>query len=268
MNKLYKNLCYDIKVGFGRNLANYIILAVILVFRTCLIVSEMNRLHPEHIHSCFDVISRFFLGVEGNDITSGSERIAIPFDWLTLQAYIILGIARYPKQDYEECGYNIWIRTKSKSAWWLSKTIWCLLHVAFSYFILMIIVTVIVALSGGDYSLKMANVNNLSSDMTQNLKIYLVLFIMPVIAEFAISMVTMSVCFAFNSILGFLTGFIILVCSIFFYNRFCPGRYMMLYSYFPKTMDYQFSVKFGTVLCLILIVCGLVIGYIAYMKKE
>lgn len=268
MNRLYKNLCYDIKAGFGRNLVNYVIWAVMLVFLTCLIMSEMRELHPDRIPSCFDVISRFFLGVEENDVLSGSQRIEIPFEWLTLQTYIILGIARYPRQDYEECGYNIWIRTKSRAVWWSSKTIWSLLHVVLSYAVSLVIVAATVMLSGGDCSLEITNLYHLSYGTSGDMKIYAVLFVMPVIVEFAVSVVTMSVCFIVNSIVGFLSGFAILVCSIFFYSEFCPGRYMMMYSYFPRMAETRFSVRFGVLLCLIVIVCGLAIGYMAYVGKE
>lgn len=261
MNRLSKNLRYDIKAGFGRNLPNYLIEAVVLVFLTGMILSEMKELYPHQVPSCFDVISRFFMGVD-------SDQIEIPFQWLTIHTYIILGIARYPRQDYDESSYNIWIRTKSRAIWWLSKVIWCLLHVALSYVVGLIVVIATVMLSGGDYSMRITNLYDLNYDMSSNPEIYAALFLMPVIVEFAVSVVAMSVSFIANSIVGFLTGFVILVSSVFFYSRFCLGRYMMLYSYFSRMADYRFSAGFGALLCLVVVVCGLTVGYMVYLRKE
>lgn len=268
MNRLYKNICYDIRVGFGRNLANYVVWTVTVVFLTCLILSEMRELFPDRTPSYFDVMSRFFLGVEENDIRNGAERIEIPFEWLTLQTYIVLGIARYPRQDYDECGYNVWIRTRSRSVWWVSKVIWCLFHIVLSYVVCALVVAAVVGLSGGDCSMNITNPYHLSYRMSRDLKIYAALFIMPVIVEFAICAVTMSVCFIANSIVGFLAGFAMLVSGIFFYSKFCPARYMMMYSYFPRMADYRFSVRFGLLFCLAVAVCGLAAGYMAYVGKE
>ncbi len=268
MSRLHKNISYDIKAGFGRNLANYVIGAVILALLVGMIVSEMKEIHPDRRLSCFDIISRFFLGVDGNDIASGSGRLEIPFEWLTLHTYIILGIARYPRQDFDECGYNVWIRTKNRNIWWSSKAIWCLLHIILLYVIGLAVVTAAVMLSGGDWSMSITNPYHLNYDMSHGIKIYIILFMMPVVVEFAISAVSMAVSFAVNSVLGFLTGFAMLLCSVFWDNFFCLGRYMMLYSYFPKMTDCVFHLKAGILLCFAVSVCGLIIGYVFYKRKE
>lgn len=268
MNKLVQNIRYDSRAGFGRNYAYYIGWVVLSFFMVCFVRAEFGELSPDDFPGFFDVVSRFLLGVEKNDIFERTETFEIPFEWLMLHIYILFGIAWYPKQDCEECGYNVQIRIKSKMAWWMSKVVWCFAHIVVMYAVWLLVIAVVEICFGGDFSFEITNVYHLKFPAQGQGSIYIATFLMPVLCDFAIGMMMMAISFLFSSVIGLLTALVVLLTSIFFYNRLLLGRYMMLYSYFSERADSTFHINVGLILCFFVIFSTFVIGYVAYARKE
>lgn len=239
-----------------------------IILFSATIMSELEELHSTCDFSWVDIWCHFLLGVDGNNIFEGSELLQFPLEWFAIQMYILLGIARFPRQDYEECGYHIWIRTRSKVAWWISKVIWCFLHVTFSYIICVCALIAVTFIGTGNFSMEINNLfqpNLLSVSM---LKINSILFLLPILVTFTIGMVTMTISFCLDGLMGLFAGVVIVLLSIFIDNPLSLGRYMMVYSYFPKQNECQYSICTGTLLCLVLIVALVAIGYVMLRKKE
>lgn len=268
MSKLYKNISYDIKAGFTRNILYYLVWSLVIILFTITIMSELKEMCPESACSWLDVLVNFLLGVEGNNIFEGNQLLQFPMEWFAIQMYILIGIARFPKQDYEECGYHIWIRTRSKVAWWISKVIWCFLHVILSYVICGCVIVIVTWIGTGNLSLEVNNLFQLNLLSVQIGKINSIIFILPILVTFAIGMITMTISFCSDGLMGLLTGTVIVLLSVFVDNPLAVGRYTMLYSYFSKQNEYQYSIWLGAVLCLVLITVFGVIGYVMFRRKE
>ncbi len=268
MNKLYRNLIYDFKAGLGRNLIYYLLWSILIFFLTFNIIAECNNLNHNNRFGCFDLIIRFFLGVKENNIFDKTEMFQIPFEWLLPHIFIILGFAKYPRQDFDECGYNIWIRTRSKTAWWMSKIIWCFVHVIAIYLIWLFIIIMTTFCLDGDISFKITNYFHLNFQTTGNINIFFIILFMPVIVDFAIGAMTMAVSFIMNPLIGLFTGFLALLTAVFFNSPFLIGKYMMLYSYYPVNGTSGFCIYYGIALCILVILCSFFTGYIAYNNKE
>ena len=268
VNKLWRNIRYDSRAGFGRNIAYYIVWILLSIFMVCFVIAELRELSPDYVPGCFDIASRFLLGVEKNDIFERTEMFEIPFEWLLLHTYILFGVAWYPKQDFDECGYNVWVRTRSKMAWWLSKVVWSFAHIVVTYVIWLCVIAAAEMCLGGDFTFEITNMYHLRFPADGQGSVYIVLFVMPLLVDFSIGMMIMAVSFLFNSVIGLLAGLVVLLTSIFFHNRILLGRYMMLYSYFSERDDATFNINAGYILCIFAIFCAFVIGYIVYARKE
>ncbi len=268
MNKLWRNIRYDSRAGFGGNLVYYIGWLTLSILIVCFVIAELKELSQNNVPSCFDIVSRFFLGVEKNDIFERTEMFEIPFEWLLLHTYILFGIAWYPRQDFDECGYNVRLRTRSKMAWWVSKVIWCFAHIVAMYVIWLLVIVVMKMCLGGDLTFEITNLYHLKFPPDEKYYIYIVTFIMPVVVDFAIGMIITAISFLFNSVIGFLAGLVVLLTSIFFHNRLLLGRYMMLYSYFSERLDSAFKINEGLILCVFVILSTFVMGYVIYNIKE
>ena len=268
MNKLWRNIRYDSRAGFGGNLVYYIGWIILSILMVCFVIAELRELSQDNVPKCFDIVSRFFLGVEKNDIFERTEMFEIPFEWLLLHIYILFGLAWYPKQDFDECGYNVRLRTRSKMAWWLSKAVWCFEHVVVTYVLWFLVIAVMEMFLGGDLTFEITNMYHLKFPADGQCYIYIAAFIMPVVVDFAIGMIITAISFVFNSVIGLLAGLVVLLASIFFHNRLLLGRYMMLYSYFSQRSDSEFNINVGIILCIFVILSTFVIGYVVYARKE
>lgn len=268
MSKLYKNINYDLKAGFTRNVLYYLVWGLVITLFTVMTTSEWKEMYPEHVCSGLDVLIDFFLGVDGNNIFQGNQLLQFPMEWFTIQLYILIGVARFPRQDYDECGYHIWIRTRSKAAWWASKVIWCFLHVVLSYVTCGCVIVIVTGLRTGSLSLEINNLVPLSLLSVPTGKVVSIVFLLSILVTFAVGMVAMTVSFRFDGLMGLLAGTVIVLLSIFVDNPLAIGRYTMLYSYFSRQSECQYSIGAGTVLCLALITVFGVIGYIVFRKKE
>lgn len=231
-------------------------------------MSELKEIHPECIYSGLDVLIDFLLGVDGNNIFEGNQLLQFPMEWFSIQMYILVGIARFPRQDYEECGYHIWIRTRSKAAWWTSKVIWCFLHVVVSYVICGCVIFLVTWIGTGNVSLEVNTLLLLNGLSVQNGKIITIVFLLPVLVTFTVGIITMMISFCFDGLMGLLAGTVIVLLSIFVDNPFAIGRYTMLYSYFSKQNENGYSIWLGAVLCFALITVFSVTGYVMFRKKE
>jgi hypothetical protein len=268
VNKLFQNIRYDSRAGFGRNFAYYVGWVVLSFFMVCFVVATFRELSPDDFPGFFDVVSGFLLGVEKNDIFERTETVEIPFEWLMLHLSILFGIARYPRQDFEECGYHVQIRIRSKMAWWLSKVVWCFAHIVVMYAVWLLVIAVVEICFGGGLNFAITNVYHLKFPAQGEGSIYVAAFLMPVLCDFAIGMMMLAISFLFSSVIGLLSGLVVLLTSIFFYSRLLLGRYMMLYSYFSERADSSFHIHEGIGLCFVVIFSDFVIGYVAYAGKE
>lgn len=268
MNKFWKNIRYDGRAGFGRNIAYYMIWILLSVFMVGVVIAELKELSPNHAPGCFDIAGRFLLGVEKNDILERTEIFEIPFEWLLLHTYILFGAVWYPRQDFDECGYHVWVRTRSKMAWWLSKAVWLLTHVVVTYGIWLCVTVIAAMCLGGDNTFEIANIYHLNIPADEQGSVFIALFFMPVLVDFSIGMMIMAVSFLVNSVIGLIVGLVVLLTSVFFHNRLLLGRYMMLYSYFSEREGAAFDINTGSLLCIVVIFCAFVIGYIVYAEKE
>lgn len=268
MSKLYKNINYDIKAGFARNILYYLVWGLVIILFTVPAMSELKEMHPESVCSGTDVLIDFLLGVDGNNIFEGNQLLQFPMEWFAIQMYILIGIARFPRQDYEECGYHIWIRTRSKVAWWVSKVIWCFLHIVFSYIICECVIVIVTWIGTGNLSLEANHLSRLNLLSVPVGKMNSILSLCPIFVTFAVGMITMTISLCFDGLMGLLTGTVIVLLSVFVDNPLAVGRYMMLYSYFSKQNEYQYSIWLGAVLCLVLITVFGVIGYVMFRRKE
>lgn len=268
MNKLWRNIRYDIRAGFGGNLVYYTAWLFISILMVCFVAAELRESSQGNAPGCFDIVSRVFLGVEKNDIFERTQMFEIPFEWLLLHTCILFGVAWYPRQDFDECGYHVRLRTRSKMAWWVSKVLWCLLHIVAAYAIWLLVIAVMQMCLGGGLSFEVTNRYHLKFPSDGQYGIYIAAFIMPVVVDFAVGMIITAVSFAFNSVIGLLAGLVVLLTSIFFHNRLLLGRYMMLYSYFSERMDPAFRIDEGLVICAFVILCTFIAGYMVYAKKE
>ena len=268
MEKFKKQIRYDFFSGVIKEWKIYIFFCAILIFQLMIIYVERVSMYSNATCTWLDYISYFFLGSEKQGFIDKTEGFHLPFEWFFLQIFVLFSTAKYPQQDYEECGYQFWIRTGSKRNWWISKIVWCFTHV-FVYYGLFYFVTFLFNFClGGDNGWKITDIWGLHLEQTVNLKLFFILFIMPFIVSVSLCLFTILCTFCANSIFALVLDFVILISSAYWKSSLLIGNYTMLYRYFPLRTSGGLNLKFGVILCIFIGILSVILGYYFYDKKE
>lgn len=269
VSKIKRQVFHDIKLGIGMEWRYYILFCLALVL--FLMINQNQSIFGNENDGATwgDFFGYFFLGIEKSkglvDQTTGFH---LPFEWFFLQTYVLYSAIKYPKQNYEECGYQVLIRTRSKSNWWISKTIWCLLHVSIYYILFYLITFLFCSGFGGNVDWHMSSGRGLRLDQVSELKLAFILFVMPFIISSSLCLLSITLSFCKNSIFALIIDLIILISSVYWKNDYLIGNYSMLYRYYSVKFRDTMEIKKGLIICGLLALISIIVGLILFNKKE
>lgn len=264
-NSLKKQLKYDVKTGIVNEWKIYLLFAVTIVV---LCASISNEAYSRRLGSLkfVDYLTKIFCGMKDFSDVERTATFLIPQEWLIVQIFFIIMVSRYPKTDFDERGYQVLIRSKSKKNWWTSKCVWVLCSTVLYYVILYFIIVVFALFSSGLSLETKSDIWKNGVIIINNKKFIETVFIMPAVVSFTFGIFEMCISFLTSPIIAVFCILTYLVMSAYWCNPVLIGNYTMLLRKEEIIGNQGVNSEMGVVICFILTALCIAIGY-KYMKK-
>lgn len=231
-----KTFLHDIRHGFSMNKARYLLClfyfvsAGLSIFQSAQESPAAELVRP----SIGDAWIQIFSGV--THFTPTREfQLPIPVDWLILHAILLFFTLGYPTQDLYQYGTQILLRTKKRTAWWLSKCMWCTLSVLLFYGIGFLVLSVFSAFSGTFsiqpneticfelFGIRLAGISQT--------ELFWIALVLPVLTSLTLSLLQMTLTFFLTPVYSYCCIIIYILISIYFCVPICiPNCAMILRS--------------------------------------
>ena len=200
------------------------------------------------------------------------QQFTIPLYWFIFQIGISYFTAYYAEKDYSENAVLVFTAGKSRSSWWFSKVIWCILSVLVYYFVMIASCVICALLRGAKPSLSVSS-NFLNLRFGYNMKflsfsdLILITVIVPLVVTTAICLVQMLLSFIISPVTSFAIVCGIYILSAYYTSWFLPGNYTMWLrsSYFDERGLNPYS---GLLIALFLIAGVVVLGRTYFEDKD
>ena len=201
-----------------------------------------------------------------------TEGFLIPYLWFITQLGISYIIAYYAEQDYEENGVNVMVAGRSRSAWWFSKVIWCILSVLIYFFATFVSCSVFAVFRGAKISLGltdqfMKTVYGYNMTYIPYKDLMVIVFIVPIAVTIGICLVQMFMSFIITPVTSFAITCAVYILSAYYTAWFLPGSYTMWVrsSYFDVRGLNPLS---GLIIALLMTVAAVYAGSVYFEKKD
>ncbi|MCR4670524.1 MAG: hypothetical protein K5643_04955 [Saccharofermentans sp.] len=161
-----------------------------------------------------------------------SDSFQIPLLWFIFQIGISYIIAYYAEKDLSDNGINVMTAGRSRSSWWLSKMLWCILSVLFYYIIAIISCIVFALMHGADLSLGVTDeflmiIFGYNMTYISYSDLIVVAVLLPVLITISICLVQLLVSFILSPVTSFAITCGLYVLSTYYTAWFLPGSYTM-----------------------------------------
>lgn len=265
----------DIRLGIIRR-AYLMIIAVIFSFvmvQQCATViedlQEMNFIWSNGTIMDYYIFSAMGMRYYRFDSKSYFQ---IPLMWFVFQIGISYFIAYYSKQDYLDGAVNVLVAGKSRSVWWRSKYIWCVLSVLAYYMVTFLSCSVFSAAQGAGISL------NISRDFMEAYFGYgtayisdwdfiVMVFIVPIMTTLGICSIQHLMSLVFSPVTSFAVTSIFYILSAYYTVWFLPGSFTMWFrsTYYDAQGVNPLS---GIILSLFILFAVYVLGHMYITQKD
>lgn len=156
----------------------------------------------------------------------------LPLLWFVFQMGLSFFIAYYSEKDYSDNGVNVFAYGRSRSSWWFSKMIWCLVSVVVYYLVTFTTCALFAYLRGADLSMAVSD-DFLKAYFGYNMTyvsyndLIFISIVVPLVVSIAICLVQMLLSFVLSSVTSFAITCGIYVLSAYYTVWFLPGSYTM-----------------------------------------
>ena len=272
---IFKFLKRDIRLGIVRRSYLFIIAIIFsyIIVRQCTSVMDAIK-DLNYMSSNGTVMDYCIFSMQGMKYYrfDPKQSFQLPLLWFVFQIGISYFIAYYAEKDYTDNGVNAILAGRSRSSWWISKIIWCILSVVLYYFVAFISNTLLALYHGATLSL------NVSPDFFQaqfgyNMRFVtrgdfiLIGVIIPIAVTIAICLVQLLLSFIISPVTSFALICGIYVLSAYYTAWFLPGSFTMWLrsSYFDENGLNPLS---GLVIAAFLSISVCVIGREYFVSRD
>ena len=201
-----------------------------------------------------------------------TQSFAIPYLWFITQIGISYIIAYYAEKDFSENGVNVMVAGRSRSSWWFSKVIWCVLSVLLYFAAAFIACSVFALFRGAKPSLGVTDefmkvVFGYNMNYLPFKDLMLIVFVVPVAVTVGICLVQMFMSFVISPVTSFAVTCAVYILSAYYTAWFFPGSYTMWVrsSYFDER---GLSPLSGLLIAAVMAVVVVVSGKMYFDQKD
>lgn len=273
--KLLRIVKYDLVEGTIRNWYKFLIVILIAYISTNLFHLRLERLNePGLICSEGTVMDYIMYSMEGLPVYKFDpySSFYVPIYWFVFQIWISYIVAYYPENNFRSCGKNIFLASKSRVKWWLSKCLWCVINVVVYFIVYYVAVTVFSYIKGAELSFNFTE-NIMSICYGDNLKylynreaLFLVL-VLPCVTTIAISIFQILLAFLFTPVISFAMICGLYVISTYYTNELLIGSYTMWLRSSYVNIE-GVNPEIGLLISLLLVFGSVLAGCIKFDRKD
>lgn len=195
----------------------------------------------------------------------------MPMYWFIFQMGIAYFTAYYAASDFKQNGKVLFVVAKTRGSWWISKCLWCILLVLLYYVSVYAGIGISAWANDAEMSLKITNEATLSwyGQMAADsslVHIYMAVFILPITATIAISLIQMFLSFIISSVVSFAGVCGMYILSAYYTTCFLPGNFTIWIR--SRYMDEMgVSPKYGILILIIMFLFSIIAGW-QYIKGK
>lgn len=213
-----------------------------------------------------DCIAYIFAGKE-NFIIEARDIFSVPTQWLIVNLCFMYVVGYYPADCLKKQSENFLIRSHSRTQFWISKLIWCLITVVLLFIILFVSAIILVAFSG-DFSFCLHNeiCKNILSFSFDNSKSILLLIPFLIILMMTVFQVNISV--LWSPVIANLVVVIYMICSVYYSNYFFAYNYCMLCRSMTEYENIEMKVCVSIAVAFVLMLVSLIMAIKRLKKRD
>lgn len=265
--QLFNMIKYDIRFSFRKNRSKWFFALLIQLFLCFRIFQEIDfRSCPSELLSALWPV----MSGEREYLLSQDSSFQLPAYWIFFHGYLYFLIGFYPVNELYLGNGQTLIRASSKNIWMVSKFVSVCLHIFLYYgcFFTLLLVgnwkcngtllpeNEIIGIIGVPIFYQSLN------------ELFLAFLILPILVSITLGEIQVILSFFFNPVFAFMLVIAYLIASVFWTSPFFIGNFAMLYRQSWISNKPELSVRFGMILCIILIVISFIAGMVLFQKKE
>ena len=127
MHNLFLLVKHDLRQGILHRWKFFLISLLYFVFIDIVFIVGINTMFADTNVKCSisDIMLNIFIGNKSCDPAEGNG-VNIAINWIVFHALLFSSIGFYLIDDLKKSATQIILRTKSRTLWWTSKIIWCM----------------------------------------------------------------------------------------------------------------------------------------------
>lgn len=237
------------------------------------VLNELNYFDTQVKESFADYMVYIYGGMDRYVPKSGNNFL-FPIRWLVVFMISPFLVLNYPYRDMQGIGQQILVRTRGRTAWWMSKCIWNVLSVFIYNFLLFATALFFCIAVGGDIS---GGINSelqyIAFQFDRSSMIYgdepwsLAIIFLPVLVSISINLMQMTLSLFIKPVFSFFFVAFLLISSAYFTSPYLLGNYAMSMRYDMVVKD-GVSVADGTIMALLLIGVSICIGVVRFHRYD
>ena len=232
---MLKYIRRDIRFGIV-NRSFLFVIAMVFSFVMVLECSETMRVVKEmkYMWSNGTVMDYFIYSLKGASYYcfDPKDKFKIPLFWFIFQTGLSYFIAYYAVEDYANNGKLIILAGRSRTLWWISKMIWCVLSVLSYFFVAFISCILFALLRGADMSLNVTDsffIAHFGYNMTfiSHTDLIIIAVVIPIMISIGISLIQVLLSFIISPVTSFAVMCGLYIVSTYYTVWFLPGNFTM-----------------------------------------
>lgn len=256
MNKsMFKKIfIIDLKLGIKKRWIYYLGAFIIFILEISYFFSQCKTYYQNtdiyFSPGMIDCLLYVFCGTEKFTIESGTA-FNIPSLWLLVNIYLMYIIGYYPAESIKKQSPQILTRCYSRSEFWLSKILWCIITTLLFILLLFIASAILLLFSGNlsfSYHDKICQ-DIMGFSVSGNT---ILLMLLPFSIILMTSIIQVNISLLISPILANFIMVVYMVCSVYYSNCFFVYNYCMFFRIFSENENNEINIITAIIFLLIL----------------
>lgn len=270
--KYIKVLWFDIRQG----LLKRPLLLLVPVGITLIACFDLTRLAAQlevRLPGFGDYLMYLYGGMDRYTPYSG-EFFLFPVRWLILFLSAAFLTLHYPYKDLLSCGQQVLIRTRSRTAWWLSKCGWNILSVLVYHGLIFLTAALFCIATAADLSGKFhpkllyaVFQTNPANQMQDSARWPFILLLLPVLVSLGIGLLQMTLSLFLKPLFSFFLIALLMISSAYFTSSCLVGNYAMAMRY-DVVIHNGINFKDGIVVFAVMAFLAILTGCIRFRRYD
>lgn len=275
--KYIKLLWFDVCHGLLRK-PLYFIIPVIVAFIACIdmnnCVKAFNNYSGTKTQVSFADFIMYIYGGEDKYVPEPSDPFLFPARWMVVLLPVAFITLNYPYKDMQAYGQQILIRTKGRTAWWLSKCGWNIVSVLVYHGLIFLTTALFCAIMQVDFTGRLnkeliyAVFGVSRENIAPNNTLWpLTMLFLPILVSLGMNLFQMALSLFIKPMFSFFVTAFLMILSAYFTSPYLVGNYAMPLRY-DVVMKGGVSANIGVIFLLVMVLGAVIGGSIRFHRYD